>query len=119
MELSVQGIITKILQPETGVSKKGAAWTKQLFLLDTGEEYNNIICFEIFKDEKVQKFNQYNNIGDNVFVSFNVNCNEFNGKYYTSLQAWKVSKEAASNIEVNDTDEVGAPEPRGEEEGLF
>ncbi len=91
MELSVQGKITRILQPETGVSKKGSAWTKQLFLLDTGEEFNNLICFEIFKEDKVQKFNQYNNVGDSVVVEFNINCNEYNGRYYTSLQAWKIS----------------------------
>lgn len=114
MELSVQGTITKILKPENGVSKKGNAWTKQLFLLDTGEDYNNLICFEIFKEEKVQKFNQYNKVGDNVVVEFNINCNEYNGKFYTSLQAWKVSSsggagkpsrtEAATETHVEEND---------------
>ena len=116
MELSVIGKITKVLPPQSGTSKAGNAWTKQLFLIDNGETYNNLFCFELFKDEKVQQFNQYNNVGDVVKVEFNVNCNEYNGKYYTSLQAWKVSKfdevEAdLSNIEVNE------PEVVGEEDG--
>ncbi len=100
MNLSVIGRITKVLPPQSGTSKSGNAWTKQLFLVDNGETYNNLFCFELFKEEKVQQFNQYNNVGDSVKVDFNVNCNEYNGKYYTSLQAWKVSKADASNIEV-------------------
>lgn len=101
MELKVVGKITKVLPPQSGTSKSGNAWTKQLFLVDNGETYNNLFCFELFKDEKVQKFNQYNKVGDQVEVEFNVNCNEYNGKYYTSLQAWKVSKANANKIEVN------------------
>jgi len=75
---------------------------KTTFLVDNGETYNNLFCFELFKDEKVQKFNQYNKVGDHVEVEFNVNCNEYNGKYYTSLQAWKVSQPNANNIKVNE-----------------
>ncbi|MDA9302826.1 DUF3127 domain-containing protein [bacterium] len=91
MELKVTGKITKILPPQSGTSKAGTTWTKQLFLVDNGETYNSLFCFELFKDDKVQKFNQYNKVGDHVDVEFNVNCNEYQGKYYTSLQAWKVS----------------------------
>ena len=115
MELSVIGKITKVLPPQSGTSKSGNAWTKQLFLIDNGETYNNLFCFELFKDEKVQQFNQYNNVGDNVKVEFNVNCNEYNGKYYTSLQAWKVSKADASNVGVNDSEYADATKTHLEE----
>jgi hypothetical protein len=110
MELSVIGRITKVLPPQSGTSKAGNAWTKQLFLVDNGETYNNLFCFELFKDEKVQKFNQYNKAGDTVKVEFNVNCNEYNGRYYTSLQAWKVSKADVNNMDVNEPEKVQAGE---------
>jgi hypothetical protein len=110
MELSVIGRITKVLPPQSGTSKSGNAWTKQLFLVDNGETYNNLFCFELFKDEKVQKFNQYNKAGDTVKVEFNVNCNEYNGRYYTSLQAWKVSKADVNNMDVNEPENVQAGE---------
>jgi hypothetical protein len=60
----------------------------------------------VFGDEKVQNLTKYQNVGDTVTVEFNVNCNEYNGKYYTTLSAWKISKEANNAPE---------PEPLGVE----
>ena len=108
MDLKVVGKITKVLPPQSGTSKAGNPWVKQLFLVDNGDKYNNLFCFELFKDEKVQAFNQYNKVGDHVEVMFNVNCNEYNDKYYTSLQAWKVSMADAGDIEVNGAEPVEA-----------
>jgi len=89
MSLKVRGKITKINKVETGTSAKGE-WKKINFVLDTGLEYNNIFCFDIFGEDKVEQFLKYNKEGKEVDVSFNVNCREYEGKYYTSLNAWKV-----------------------------
>jgi len=88
--MKVTGKIEKILEVQTGESKAGKAWKKVTFVLKTSEEYNNIYAFEIFGEEKVDKFIKWNEVGASVDVDFNVSCNEYNGKYYTSLQAWKV-----------------------------
>lgn len=101
MSLEVTGKITKVLPLESGQTKAGAEWQKQSFILDTEEKYNNIFCFEVFGNEKVENFNKYKKVGQNVTVEFNVNCNEYNGKYYTTLSAWKISK-AENNVEVNE-----------------
>ena len=108
MELSVIGRITKVLPPQSGTTKSGTKWTKMTFVIDNGEQYNNMFAFEIWKDDNVQKFNQYNKAGDTVKVEFNVDCNEFNGKFYTNLKAWKVSKADANNIQVNEPVHVEA-----------
>jgi len=92
MGLQVTGRITKILDKQTGTSKDGKEWVKQSFILDNNEKFSNIFCFEIFGEEKVDKFNKFNKVGDNVKVDFNVSTNEWKGKYYTSLQAWSVFK---------------------------
>ena len=60
-------------------------------------QFQQISCFLIFNqtttgEEKVQNFKKYNNEGDSVTVDFNISTNEWNGKYFTSLQSWKVSK---------------------------
>ena len=94
-ELKVTGTITKVLEVEQGTSKAGKEWQKQSFILDTKTEYNNIYCFEMFGEEKVNQFNQYNKVGDEVEVSFNVSTNEWKDKYFTSLSAWKVFKATA------------------------
>ena len=46
----------------------------------------------MFSQEKVQQFKKYNTVGNKVSVKFNVSTNEWQGKYFTSLQAWKVFK---------------------------
>ena len=88
----VTGKLIKVLDKQTGTSKSGKDWVKQTFVIDTNEQYNNIIAFELFGEEKVENFNKYNTVNSIVEVEFNVKCNEWQGKYFTSLQAWKVSK---------------------------
>ena len=89
MGLKVRGTITKINDVQTGKTAKGE-WKKVSFILDNGEKYNNVFCFDLFGEEKVDTFLKYNKEGKEVDVSFNVNCREYEGRYYTSLDAWKV-----------------------------
>jgi hypothetical protein len=89
MSLKVRGKITKINDVQTGTSAKGE-WKKLSFILDNQAKYNNIFCFDLFGAESVDSFQKYNQEGKEVDVDFNVSCREYEGKYYTSLQAWKV-----------------------------
>ena len=95
--MEVTGIISNILPEENGVGKQsGKPWRTQTFVIKNNDGYQGqeqIYAFSIFGDEKIDKFNQYNKIGDNVKVSFNIDTNEYNGKYYTKLSAWSVFKE--------------------------
>lgn len=96
--MEVTGKITKILEKVTGQKKDGSGdWVKQSFTLETSEQYNNLYCFELFGDEKVENFNKYNKVGSDVKVDFNVSTNEWKGKYFTSLQAWKIFKAEPSS----------------------
>tara|TARA_R110000803_G_scaffold76454_1_gene141075 strand:+ start:13924 stop:14283 length:360 start_codon:yes stop_codon:yes gene_type:complete len=105
--MEVEGKITKILEKVTGEKKDGSGqWVKQSFVLETTEQYNNLYCFELFGDEKVDNFNKYNKIGSDVKVDFNVSTNEWKEKYYTSLQAWKVFKADVSDTPVTAFEEV-------------
>ena len=90
--MKVTGKIENILQTQTGTSKTGKEWKKTSFVVKTDDEYNNLYCFDVFGDEKVNNFLQYNSKGDVVDVDFNVKTNEWKGKYFTSLDAWKVFK---------------------------
>ena len=95
MSLEVTGKLKKFLEPQTGEKKDGSGnWIKQSFLVETDSQYNNLYCFEVFGDEKVQNLTKYQKEGDNVTVEFNVNTNEYKGNYYTTLAAWKISKQS-------------------------
>jgi len=93
--MKVTGKITKVLDTQKGTSAAGKDWQKLSFILETTEEYNNLYCFDVFGDEKVEQFLKFNKVGQEVDVSFNVQTNEYKGKYYTSLQSWKIFKAEA------------------------
>jgi hypothetical protein len=118
MALEVKGVIETILPIETGAKKDGSGdWKKQQFTVRTQEEYNNLYCFEVFGDIKVENFGKYNKVGQDVTVEFNVSTNEYKGKYYTSLSAWKVMATPLQNHTNTATNpkEFGKPLP-GEDE---
>jgi len=93
MSLEISGQITKICDLQIGEKKDGSGqWQKQLFLVDTNEQYNSLYCFEIFGKDKVDNFNDHHKEGDSVTVVFNVNTSEYQGRYFTTLSAWQIRK---------------------------
>ena len=101
--MEVTGVIKQILDVEQGTSKAGKEWKKLNFVLESKDgEYTNTICFDVFGEEKVDNFVKFNNVGDNVTVSFNVSSREYNEKWYTQTSAWMVKKntsETETNLE--------------------
>ena len=87
MELKINGTIKVIGELQTWDS----GFSKVEFVVTTQEQYPQDIKFEAVKD-KAENFLKFNKLGDNVDVSFNVRGNEYNGKYYVNLEAWKVFK---------------------------
>jgi hypothetical protein len=101
--MEVTGTIKQILNVEQGTSKAGKEWKKLNFVLESKDgEYTNTICFDVFGEEKVDNFVKFNNVGDNVTVSFNVSSREYNERWYTQTSAWMVKKntsETENNLE--------------------
>ena len=89
MSLSVKGKISQILQVESGTSKAGKEWKKQSFVIDTGAQYNPLVCFSLFGEEKISLLANLTG-GQEVEVAFNVSSREFNGKWYHNIDAWKI-----------------------------
>ena len=91
--MEVTGTIKQVLNVEQGTSKAGKEWKKLNFILESKDgEYTNTICFDVFGEEKVDNFLKFNNVGDNVTVSFNVSSREYNERWYTQTSAWMVKK---------------------------
>lgn len=102
MSFKVEGKIKKILDKQEGTSKAGKKWVKQSFVVANNDGYEGrevVYCFEVFGEEKVDKFNKFNNEGDDVSVNFSINTNEYEGKYFTSLSSWSVFKKSESSGE--------------------
>ncbi|MBL4880661.1 MAG: DUF3127 domain-containing protein [Oleispira sp.] len=103
-EFQVTGNITQIAEVKEGTTKAGDAFKTLSFLVDTGEEYNNIYSFDLYQSgekDNIDKFLQYNKVGQNVDVKFNVRTNEYKEKYYTSLQAWSIFSNNVGTTDIN------------------
>ena len=91
--MKVEGLtVTVIGDIQKGVSKAQKEWQKMTFVGTTQEEYNNTFAFEIFGADKIENFNKYTKVGSVIDVDFNINCNEWQGKYFTKLSYWKSFK---------------------------
>ncbi len=104
--MEVQGIITKIMEVEEGTSKAGKEWKKQVFVIDTGAEYNPEIAFQLFGDTKIENFAKFNKLEDEVVVSFNLSSREYNGKYFHNVDAWMI-KNVQSEEQPAEEEEAG------------
>ncbi len=83
-ELKIEGKIKVIM--DTQIFDSG--FSKREFVITTNDQYPQEIKFEFLKDKC--ELLDVKNVGDNVSVSFNVRGNEYNGKYYVNLQAWRI-----------------------------
>ncbi len=88
--MEISGKIISVLPLQQGTSKAGNPWQSQSYVLETQEQYPRKVCFEIFGEERIK--NNACQIDDLVTVSFDLESREFNGRWYTSVRAWKVSK---------------------------
>lgn len=93
-ELKLTGKIKQI--GEVQIFDSG--FRKLEFVITTLEQYPQDVKFEIIKD-RIDNFIQYNKVGQEVEVSFNVRGNEYNGRYFVNLQAWKVFKTTQAEAE--------------------
>ena len=105
MSLSIKGTVKQKLDLEQGTSKAGNEWKSQSFILNTGAQYNPDICFKLFGEDKIQILSNINE-GEEIEVFFNLSSREWNGKWFTSADAWKIEKSENDNIieTVNDSE---------------
>ena len=102
--MEVKGTVKLIAPAETGVSKSGKAWKKQVIVVDTGADYNPDIAIQAFGDDKIKDLNKLA-VGDSVLIKCNVSSREYNGKYFHNIDGWwftKNTKEEAPVVAESD-----------------
>lgn len=92
--MEVTGKIITVLPLQEGTSKAGNPWKSQSYVLETQEQYPKKVCFEVFGEDRIK--NNSCQIDEVVTVSFDLESREFNGRWYTSVRAWKIAKGAGS-----------------------
>ena len=89
--MDVKGTVKLICKKETGTSKAGKEWNKQVIVIDTGAEYNPEIAVQAFGDEKIKDLNKLS-VGDEVLIKCNVSSREYNGKYFHNIDGYWFTK---------------------------
>lgn len=80
----MEGSIKLIEETQTFSS----GFSKREFVLTNEDKYPQDVKFECTK-EKIELLDKVR-VGDRVKVSFNIRGNEYKGRYYVNLQAWRI-----------------------------
>jgi len=96
--------IKSISKPTTGTTKKGENYsTISVEVVEAGE-YPNSVIMKLYKQgdnvKYVDKFIEYNKVGDTVEAEFNLKTSEYQGKTYQNVELWKITKIGATNTPV-------------------
>ena len=87
--MEVSGKIIELLPEKSGQSANGG-WRKREYVLETEAQYPKKICFMAWGD-KIDQFEIKQ--GERVTVSVDLESREYNGRWYTDVKAWKVSRD--------------------------
>ncbi|MDR1524187.1 MAG: DUF3127 domain-containing protein [Tannerella sp.] len=85
--MEVRGKIIAVLPVQTGEGKNGT-WKKQDYVIEyeQSSQYPRKMMFNLWGD----KIDQYNiQEGQSLRVSFDIDCREYNGRWYNDIRAWK------------------------------
>ncbi|MDH6341570.1 hypothetical protein M2480_000973 [Parabacteroides sp. PFB2-12] len=91
--MEITGKIIAVLPEVGGTSKAGNEWKKQEYVLETQEQYPKKVCFQIFGADRIAQANIQ--AGETVIVSFDIESREYQGRWFTNINAWKVDRPVA------------------------
>ena len=89
--MEIQGKIIVVLPERSGVSQRGNQWRSISYVLETQEQYPKKLAFDVTND----KIDQLNiQLGEILTVYFDINAREYNGRWFNSVNAWNVIRQA-------------------------
>ena len=86
--MAVVGKIIQVLPLQEGVGRNGNPWKVQPYVLETLDQYPRKVHFEVFGEDRI-RMNPCA-IDQLVTVSFDIESREFNGRWYTSIRAYRI-----------------------------
>ena len=95
--MEVRGKVITVLPVQTGEGRNGV-WKKQDYVIeyDQNSQYPRRMMFNLWGD----KIDQYNiQEGQMLRIGFDIDCREYNGRWYNDIRAWKVEADDGLNTE--------------------
>lgn len=95
--MEITGKVLAVLELQSGTSKKGSEWKKRDFVIETlDEKFPKKVCFTLFGD----RADACPSIDSVVNVAFDIDAHEYNGKWFNSVNAWKVEPASTATVQV-------------------
>lgn len=94
--MEIQGKVIAVLEEVNGTSQRtGNQWRKNQFVIETHDQYPKKSAFDVWNDlvDKIPA------VGTEVNVYFDIEANEWKGKYFNELRAYKI--ETAGDAALN------------------
>lgn len=107
--MEITGKIIQELPLQEGVGRNGNPWQVKGYVLETLEQYPKKVQFEVFGEDRIAQ--NRCSVDDIATVSFDIESREFNGRWYTSIRAWKVVVGAEPNAAQQQQTAQQAPAP--------
>ena len=89
--MELQGKIIVVLPERSGVSQRGNQWRSISYVLETQEQYPKKLAFDV-TNYKIDQLNTQ--LGEIHTVQFDINAREYNGRWFNSVNAWNVIRQA-------------------------
>lgn len=95
MNVELTGTIVQMLPYEGGTSKAGKEWRKVVFILETQDQYPRKVAISLLNDN-IDKYAIQ--VGMVVTANIEIESREWNGKWYTEVKAWQITKPQAKPV---------------------
>ncbi|MBQ3555601.1 MAG: DUF3127 domain-containing protein [Bacteroidales bacterium] len=113
--MEVKGKVVTVLPQQSGTSQAGNQWKKQEFVIETHDQFPKKICLTLFGD-RVDQYPIAQN--DEIVASIDIESREYNGRWYTNVNAWKIEKATAEAAPAPQPAPVPSFEPQSEVDEL-
>ncbi len=91
--MEISGKVIEILPEQSGQGRNGT-WRRQEFILEIPGQYPRKVCIALW-GEKIDQIALQN--GEEVTAHIDIESREYNGKWFTSVKAWKIEKTQVSS----------------------
>lgn len=92
--MEITGKIIAVLPEQGGISKTGNEWKKQEYVLETHDQYPKKVCFQLFGADRIAQ--AAIQPGEELTISFDIDSREYQGRWFTNINAWKVERAGAA-----------------------
>ena len=106
--MELKGRIIAVQPIQTGEGRNGT-WKKQEYVIeyDRQAQYPRKMMFVLWGD-KIDQFAIQE--GQELKVSFDIDCRAYNGRWYNDIRAWKVDGRFAENVPLPPPELLASPD---------